>query len=245
MTGASHGLGSHLSGRLAEDGWHVVGFGRREVAAASLPIGVEYLQADLSDQAVIDSLTDRLGTDFDLIVHNAVSYPSPANPADRSITDLETVFRVNALVPYLLTSRFLEAKDADRFCSIVMVNSDSIYHADQGSGLYAASKAALRVFATALGGPALNRAASVSTLLLGPLADPKKVADLRRVADSRGISESEIVKVFLRKSNPDLVIDELIDLEMCYRSLCYLVSLGSTANGMVCKLDGGSSGSLV
>jgi hypothetical protein len=51
--------------------------------------------------------------------------------------------------------------------------------------------------------------------------------------------------MFLRKSNPDLVIDEFIDFESCYRSVVYLTELGAIANGMLCRLDGGSAGSLV
>ena len=243
ITGASHGLGAHLADRLDAEGWHVIGLGRRPASDCCGAAAIEYIQADLSVPEVIDALPARIGESPDLIVHNAVSYPDfDATPA---LAEMETVFRVNTFAPYQLTLGLLEAKPEDKFCSCIVLNSESIYHADHRSGLYAASKAALRVLTAALASACRSRNASVSTLLLGPLADPKKVEGLRRVAEKKGVTEEDITKVFLRKSNPDLVIDTLIDLESCFRSVIYVVSLGRIANGMVCKLDGGSSGSLI
>ena len=244
VTGASRGLGARLATRLAEEGWQVTGLGRRPSPEGGWGKGIDYLQADLSDPHTLDSLPERFGPTPDLIVHNAVTYP-PRDSEALTLADLEDVFRVNALAPYRLTLDLLKAKPDDRFCTVVVVNSESIYHADFPSGIYAASKAALRVLTTSLADHCRSRNAAVATLLLGPLADPGKVADLRAVAEKRGVTEEEITRIFLRKSNPDLVIEQLIDFDACVRSVQYIADLGATANGMMCKLDGGSSGSLV
>ncbi|MFC5642409.1 SDR family oxidoreductase [Kitasatospora cinereorecta] len=244
VTGTSHGLGARLATRLAEDGWQVTGLGRRPRSETALPPEVRYLQADLSDPKALDELPALIGETPDLIVHNAVSYP-PRDVSALTLDELEGIFRVNSLVPYRLTLDLLAAKPPERFCSVVVVNSESIYHADFASGVYAASKAALRVLTTSLADHCRSRNAAVATLLLGPLADPGKVADLRAVAERRGVTEAEITRLFLRKSNPDLVIEQLIDFDACVRSVRYIADLGTTANGMMCKLDGGSSGSLV
>lgn len=244
VTGSSHGLGAYLAARLAGEGWKVTGLGRRPESETPGTPGVDYIQADLSRSETVERIPALLGETPDLIVHNAVSYP-PRGAQEVSLTELDDVFRVNALAPYRMTLDLLAAKPDAKFTSVIVVNSESMYHADRDSGVYAASKAALRVLTASLAEASRSRNAGVATLLLGPLADPDKVEQLRRVADSRGVDQAEITRVFLRKSNPDLVIEELIDFEACYRSVQYIAGLGRTANGMVCRLDGGSAGSLI
>jgi hypothetical protein len=53
-----------------------------------------------------------------------------------------------------------------------------------------------------------------------------------------------VVKLFLRNTKPGMFIDDLIDYESCFRSVRYINELGPEATGMVCRLDGGSGGSL-
>lgn len=245
VLGASGGVGRHLAIRLAEEGWAVTATGRRPADAVELPDGISYLRADLAQRETLPALAAHLArTRPELIVHNAASYGAP-DDARPSLDDIETLFRINALLPYRLLLEYLTDLPADRFCSCIVVNSDSIYHASEQTGVYAASKAALRVLTTALANACRPLNASASTLLLGPLADPRKLAELDRLARRRGVATGEITRLFLRKSNPSFVIESLIDFESCFRSIEYLAGLGRAANGMLCKLDGGSSGSLV
>lgn len=242
VTGASQGLGAYLAGRLSEEGWKVTGLGRRPESELAGTHSMTYLQADLSQPETLEMLPGRIGKTPDLIVHAAVAYPD--HGGELSLRELERVFRVNALAPYRLTLDLLAAQSQERFCSCIVVNSEVIYHADAQSGAYAASKAALRVLTAALADGCRSRNASVATLQLGPLTDLKKVQQLRAIAAKRGASEEEVTRLFLRRSNPNLVIDQFIDLESCFQSVGYIAGLGAMANGMVCRLDGGSSGSL-
>jgi NAD(P)-dependent dehydrogenase (short-subunit alcohol dehydrogenase family) len=244
VTGASAGLGAHLATRLAEDGWRVLGLGRRRAAEVSAVPGVDYVSLDLSAPDAASAVGARLDDVPDLVVHNAVSYPVRSGGVSEP-AELEAVFRVNALLPYRLTADLLVRKPDEQFCSVVMVNSESMFHADATSGEYGASKAALRVLTSALATSCRGRNASVSTLLLGPLGTPARQADIGRAAEKRGVPVADVTRLFLRRSNPDMVIDFFIDLESCYRSLRYLVDLGRVANGTVCRLDGGSAGSLI
>ncbi|MET8628881.1 SDR family oxidoreductase [Kitasatospora sp. NPDC004669] len=244
VLGASQGLGAHIAVRLAEEGWSVIGVGRRPRQEAALRGPVEYLQADLSRAETLVELPKLVGGCPDLIVHSAVTYHD-FGVSIPTLDELEMVFRVNALLPYRLLHDLLSDKPKERFCSCVVLNSDSIFHARRQSGVYAASKAALRVLTTMLADTFRADNASVSTLLLGPLADPKKTADLHRIAAKRGVPPQDLTKTFLHRSNPDLVIDELIDFESCYLSLRHLVELGAVANGSLHRLDGGSAGSLI
>jgi NAD(P)-dependent dehydrogenase (short-subunit alcohol dehydrogenase family) len=161
------------------------------------------------------------------------------------VDDLERMFRINAFAFYIAIRAYCARPHLAPFCSCVVVNSDSIYHAGDQTGAYAASKAALRVLTASLADSCRTTNASVATLLLGPLADTAKRAHLAALAQKRAVTEEALTREYLRRSNPFLVIEQLIDLDACYESVRHMVALGKTANGMLCKLDGGSSGSLV
>jgi NAD(P)-dependent dehydrogenase (short-subunit alcohol dehydrogenase family) len=242
IIGASVGLGRYLAAGLAQQGWRVVGVSRR--AGESAEFGFEYVRADLSIWADIDRLKQHLASDPpDLVVFNAVMYAS--SPAGHETPDeLETLFRVNTVAPYTLLHDYLRAAGGTlRTC--VVVNSDAIYHASLQSGAYAATKAALRVLTTVLAQASKSRNAAVATLLLGPLADERKLSEFKKIAKKQGIDEGAVTKIFLERSNPAFVVDALIPYEACLESVKYIVSLGRVANGLLCKLDGGSSGSLI
>ncbi len=242
VTGASRGLGHELAVHLTKAGWSVTGFARRPPDELGSLVPFDYFQADLSTPEVLPVILGRVGGPLDLVVHCAVHHEASMASG---LTASEMAFRVNALTPYHLSEALLKRQPAERLLSVIMINSESIFHADRHSAVYAASKAALRPLAAGLAESCRSRNASVATVLLGPLADEKKLADLRRVAHQRGVTEDEITKVFLRRSNPDLVIESLIDYEACVRTVEYVNSLGRVANGMVCRLDGGSAGSLI
>ena len=243
--GASRGVGAYLARRLAEQGWEVTGTGRRPLEDITLVGAISYVEADLATEQSLNTLAALLADRApDLIVHNAVTYGTTRGLLP-TLAQLDEVFRVNATLPYLLLLHHLSSIAPATFCSCIVVNSDSIYHANETSGVYAASKAALRVLTTALAAACRSQDASVSTLLLGPLADERKLDELHQIAQRRGTSDEDITRTFLRRSNPSFVTDSLIDLESCFRSVEYIVGLGKVANGMLCRLDGGSSGSLV
>jgi hypothetical protein len=134
--------------------------------------------------------------------------------------------------------------DAD-FLSCVFINSEAVFHADQDSCTYAASKAALRVLTAGLSASVRDGNAAMATLLLGPLADQSRLDEARSIAEKKGITPTQVVKLYLRTTKPGMVIDDLIDYESCFMSINYIYELGRAANGMVCRLDGGSGGSLI
>lgn len=245
VTGTSQGLGQYLAQQLSEQGWRVTGLSRR--GAGDRSEAFTHVRCDLADTAALDTVLDRVIEQDgcpELVVLNAVTYPAK-DPAESDVSDWDRVFRVNTLAPYHLARRLLAEVHPSRRSTFVVVNSEAMFHADEGSAIYAASKAALRVLTTALASEAGPLGAAVASLLLGPLANPEKVGELRRVAKRRNMTEEETTKIFLRRSNPDLVISNLIDFESCLTSVHYLASLGPVANGMLCRLDGGSAGSLV
>lgn len=244
ILGATGSLGERVTRRLLSAGWTVFGVSTHPAEAAP-PSGYEHFQIDLGSQGAPNRLVDlfkRVAPH--LVLHAAVTYGDPRNPP-KNVDELEQMFRVNAFAFYLGFQQYCTDSNLEQFCSCIVVNSDSIYHATAETGPYASSKAALRVLTSALAVTCRSVNASVSTLLLGPLADVGKRTQLRTLAEKRGVSEVMLTNEYLRRSNPFLVITDLIDLDACYETVRHIVDLGKTANGMMCKLDGGSSGSLM
>ncbi|HVB41317.1 MAG TPA: SDR family oxidoreductase [Streptosporangiaceae bacterium] len=243
LIGASRGVGAHIANRLSEEGWMVKGVGRRPFESVTPRPNFDYVRADISRPNALDQVLGDFGRIPDLVVHNAV-HPSE-DSSSVGLESMEAAFRVNALVPYLMTRDLLARKPDADFLSCVFINSEAVFHADQHSCSYAASKAALRVLAAGLSASVRNGNAALATLMLGPLADQSRLDEARSIAEKRGITPTQVIKLFLRKTKPDLVIDELIDYESCFMSIKYIYGLGRAANGMVCRLDGGSGGSLI
>ncbi|MFK0017403.1 SDR family NAD(P)-dependent oxidoreductase [Streptomyces sp. NPDC091027] len=238
MVGGSRGLGAHLAARLGEHGWRVTATGRRPRSETHLTESTAYTQLDLAAPTAVEELSALLSSLHPrLIVYNAAAYPT----AEPDLAECERVFRVNALVPHQALAGYLP----HAACTCVLINSDSIYHANRHSGVYAASKAALRVLASALADRCRGSRGSAATLLLGPLADDRKEEQFERIAQRQRMSTEDVAQAFLRRANPSYVVDSLIELDACVRSVEYLVELGAHANGMLCRLDGGSAGSLL
>ena len=240
VTGATSGLGLHVCERLARDGWSVTGVGRRDIESAGErePGELSFLRADLGDRSAVSSLLESIEGLPQLLVLAAVAYPSPSDE------DLTFAFEVNALSAYRLGRALLARGPRGDPCQVVVINSESINRADERSGTYAASKAALRVLTHALAASCRGSGRAVATLTLGPLADERKTSEIVALAATRKAEPAEITRLFLRRSNPDLLIDRFIDFDACYSAVSWIASMGPIANGMVVKLDGGSAGSL-
>ena len=243
VIGASRGVGAHIANRLAEDGWAVTGVGRRPLGSIVPEPKYEYVSADISDPAALDRVLGDSGQVPDLVVHNAVRAGGDSSSLD--LAGMEAVFRVNALMPYLITRDLLARKPDANFLSCVFINTEAVFHADQDSCTYAASKAALRVLSAGLSASVRDGNAAMATLLLGPLADQSRLDEARAIAEKKGMTQAQVVRLFLRATKPDMVIDDLIDYESCFTSIRHIYGLGRAANGMVCRLDGGSGGSLI
>lgn len=245
VIGASHGWGAHLASRLVEEGWDVTAVGRRPKPDLPDAGALRYVRADLSTADGYGIVERELREQAPaLVVYNAVSY-GPRDATLPPLEELEATFRLNTLVPYHLLLNHIEKHPTEEFCTYVVTNSDSIYHANKYSGIYAASKAALRVLTTALASACQSHNAAAATLLLGPLADEENFDKLRAVAGRTGADLDVVVQRYLARSNQAYVIDSFLSYESCVKNVLTIANLGRDANGMLCKLDGGSSGSLV
>lgn len=149
VTGASSGIGKAVAATLRDRGYQVIGTSRKPDAAApdSLAPGVDYRALDLTDPQSIDSFADALG-DVDVLVNNAGE--SQAGPLEELPADaIERLFQLNVLGPIQLTQNILPRMRERRSGRIIMVGSMLATFPIAYRSSYAASKAAIKGFATA------------------------------------------------------------------------------------------------
>jgi short-subunit dehydrogenase len=149
VTGASSGIGKALAATLRDRGYQVIGTSRKPdaIAPASLLNGVNYRALDLTDPQSIDSFAAGIGA-VDVLVNNAGE--SQAGPLEELPADaVERLFRLNVLGPVQLTQRMLPGMRQRRSGRVVMVGSMLASFPLAYRSSYAASKAAIKGFATA------------------------------------------------------------------------------------------------
>ncbi|MEG3991254.1 SDR family NAD(P)-dependent oxidoreductase [Microcoleus sp. S28C3] len=239
ILGSSHGLGWVLVKMFHRDGWLVTGVsrsGHREQLE-----GVDSVVWDLSVLSKLDEFVDSLPGYVDLVVSCLAVYQHEGSLEEQAIYS----YKINALAPYLIVTKLLKSRSAEDSLATVMVNSDSIFHPNDKSPWYPSSKAALKHLTSSLAEQAKNTASYVSTMLMGPLDDERKVEQLNRVAAKNSANFEEIKKRFLEKSNPAILITDLIPCETVYSAIIMLFEMGHSANGALIRIDGGSAGALI
>jgi NAD(P)-dependent dehydrogenase (short-subunit alcohol dehydrogenase family) len=149
ITGGSRGLGLALARSLAERQWALVldARGETDLARAAEELGkltaVVAIPGDVADPEHRERLIAAAGERIDVIVNNAsVLGPSPQpSLAKYPLTELERVYRINALAPLALVQLALpRLVDGAR---ILNVTSDAAVEPYPGWGGYGSSKAAL------------------------------------------------------------------------------------------------------
>ncbi|GAA0955089.1 hypothetical protein GCM10009554_62010 [Kribbella koreensis] len=239
ITGVGGAVGTHLAGRFATAGRDVVGVSRQPQPESR---DFRQLTLDLARPDEVEAVVDKTQGVPAVIIHAAVDGARDEHDLD----SIERSFRVNAIAPYVFTRALLERAAADDAeCRAVFIGSEAMFHADDASGPYAASKAASRVLTASLAAWCRGRRQSVAYLSLGPLLTPARSTELSALARRLDKSVPEIEALALARSNQDLVIDRFISLDAVADSIDLLLRLGRHGNGTVVRVDGGSAGSLI
>ncbi|GAA2573714.1 SDR family oxidoreductase [Winogradskya consettensis] len=172
ITGGSTGIGLAAAKRFAAEGAKVYITGRRQEAldAAVAEIGASAVgvQGDVTDLEDLDRLFTQVG-ELDVVFANAgggefgaLADYTPEHLAgsfDRNVRG--TVYTVQKALPKLRSG-----------ASIIVTGSTSARHGAPSFGAYAASKAALRSFASTWAGELAGRNIRVNTLVPGPTETP-------------------------------------------------------------------------
>lgn len=149
VTGASSGIGLEVAKALQHKGFRVIGTSRNPSSLTDdqrVP-GVEYLPLDLTDRESIAACAAAAGP-VDVLVNNAGE--SQSGPLEELPTDaLDRLFQLNVIGPVELTQLVLPGMRERGWGRVVMVGSMIASFPLPYRSSYAATKAAIRAFATA------------------------------------------------------------------------------------------------
>ncbi|MEX2551060.1 MAG: SDR family oxidoreductase [Nitriliruptoraceae bacterium] len=172
VTGASAGIGERFAHHLADRGVELVLVARRrdrlEALAATLPVAVEVVTADLADAEDLATVCARAGDrdrPVDLVINNAgVGAYGPV--AEQDEATLTRLVDVNVTAVVQVTRAALPQLLERDLGGIINVGSTAGYRPGPFSAAYGGSKAFVRSFTEAVYEEVRNR--GVHVLLLSP-----------------------------------------------------------------------------
>jgi len=102
ITGANRGIGLALARNFADEGFKVIGTARKpEKATALKETGARVEQLDVTDQASVDAMAQRMAeTPIDILINNAgIKGDDSKEMASLDVDNMEWVLNVNTLGP--------------------------------------------------------------------------------------------------------------------------------------------------
>lgn len=197
VTGGSRGIGEQIARQCAARGAKVTVVARNQDAlerVAQSIAGNAYV-ADLSDDAIVDGLIEKIETQFgpiDVLVNNAgLETSTPFAVEDER--EIRAVSRVNLEVPMLLTRHVLPQMLARHEGHIVFVSSLAGTAGFPGMAVYGATKAGILNFVNGLARELKSTQVNITTLSPGPVA-----TDMWQEIEGRQSSIQEVVKRYKR-----------------------------------------------
>lgn len=151
ITGPTSGIGRAMAVTLAGAGYGVLALGRNRAALEALSAeapGVEGLALDLADRAGLTAALD--GRRIDVLVNNAGMMPVPGAFASMDADAIDRTLALNLGHTLWLTRLLLPGMLARGTGHLVFTGSSAAHAPGAGFAAYAASKAGIAAFATAL-----------------------------------------------------------------------------------------------
>lgn len=152
VTGATSGIGRAIALALAAAGYRTHALGRNVAALDELRTvpNIIPLAADLADREAIAALID--GLEIDVLVNNAGVVPPVAPFAETPEAEIDATIEVNLSAVLHLTHAIVPGMIARGRGDIIFTGSTAAHAPGPKYAIYAATKAGIGAFATALRG---------------------------------------------------------------------------------------------
>ena len=236
MTGGDKGIGRAVVARFAAAGDRVVVVGRDHtaVAAAAAGVGGSGEVCDVTDEAAVGALFDRIG-EVDVLVNNAGASTSGRLQAT-TLDDWQEQLDVNATGAFLCTRAVLPGMVERDRGRIVTVASTAGVAGARYTAAYTASKHAavglMRVTAAEVAGTGVTANAVCPAFVRTDMT----ARSVERIASVTGRGEAE-AETALAEASP---LGRLLEPEEVAEAVWYLASDAAAAvNGQTLVLDGG------
>ena len=150
VTGATSGIGWAIATHLCRKGHHVIALGRRTERLEELKHSmkesegsIQTFRVDLRDMDAISNIFDQLPS-IDVLINNA-GLGHASSLIDGDPKDWQETLSVNVLALSICTQKAVQNMIANAIAgSVIHISSMSAHRVPQGSGMYSASKFAVR-----------------------------------------------------------------------------------------------------
>lgn len=179
VTGASRGIGLEVVRHLTSHGFRVAMVARSssalEARAAELGALALPLTCDVSDEAAVRAMADRVSAEFggppDVIVNNAGLFKL-APVARTSVEDFRAALDVNLVAPFMIVRAFIGAMQDRKSGHVVTIGSIADRMTFPDNGAYAASKFGLRALHEVLRSELRGSGVRATLVSPGPVDTP-------------------------------------------------------------------------
>lgn len=176
VTGGSTGIGLAVAKRFVDEGAHVFVTGRRkeelDTALEALGDRAVGIRSDIADLDDVDRLFETVGergAGLDVVYANAGGGTfSPITEV--TVEEVDSTFAINVRGTVFTVQKALPLLNEG--ASIILAGSSSASRGAPGSGVYSASKAAIRQFGRVWAAELAPRGIRVNTIVPGPTDTP-------------------------------------------------------------------------
>lgn len=236
ITGVAGGIGRATAAELRAGGCRVFGI---DLAPASVPEGIEFIEADVADPNAVARSVEAIAarTNYlDVLVNNAAVCPS-AKLEDTSPELWERVLAVNLTGPFLLIKAVLPLLKRSSRAAIVNVASVHALGTSEGVAAYAASKGGLVSFTRAAALELAESGIRVNCVLPGAVSTPMLTDGFRARHPDGGSVEEQMER--LAGQTP---LNKIGSPEEIAKAICFLCAAedSSFITGQTLVVDGGA-----
>ena len=197
VSGGTGGLGTAVTAKLLDAGWHVVVpyVDERELARVERHPQLELVAADLSDPDAAATVVGRAGGRLGALVNLVGGFASGGRVHETPVEDFENQFRLNLRPTYLLCHAALPRMLESGGGSIVCVSSRAALRPFSGAAGYISSKAAVLAFVDALAAEYTNDGVRANAILPSVIDTPGNRASQPDADHSRWVKPEQIADV--------------------------------------------------